>query len=215
MVWSQRRDLMNSSRTVLNCPEGKLADSMDPSLLFGSVMNKGQKFALWVGAGNLVMFLLFPPVDSFSFTDIKTPIFAGFHPVWTLSVNEKVNGNMLFLEMVVLLVNVAIAWLLLQDKKYPASAKRHFDYQNAILLTVGANLTVILLFPPFEYAYAMTRAILPSFQGFYFIFQAGPMLSIVTPLLYLEVVFVLFNGAILWLLFKREEVQVFSQQKTR
>ncbi|MGB8411037.1 MAG: hypothetical protein WCE58_14160, partial [Gallionella sp.] len=88
-----------------------------------------------------------------------------------------------------------------------------FDYQNAILLTVAANLTIILLFPPFEYAYAMTRAILPSFQGFYFVFQAGPMLSIVTPLLYLEVVFVLFNGAILWLLFKREEVQVFSPQK--
>jgi hypothetical protein len=56
--------------------------------------------------------------------------------------------------------------------------------------------------------------VLPSFQGFYFIFQAGPMLSIVTPLLYLEVMFVLFNGAILWLLFKREEVQVFSQQKS-
>ena len=178
-------------------------------------MNKRQKFALWVGAGNVVMFLLFPPVDSFSFTDIKAPIFAGFHPVWTLSVNEVVNGNMLFLEMVVLLVNVAIAWLLLQDEKYPARAKRHFDYQNAILLTVAGNLTVILLFPPFEYAYAMTRALLPSFQGFYFIFQAGPMLSIVTPLLYLEVVFVLFNGAILWLLFKREEVQVFPQQKTR
>jgi hypothetical protein len=178
-------------------------------------MNNRQKFALWVGAGNLVMLLLFPPVDTFSFTDIKAPIFSGFHFAWTLSVNEAVNGNMLFLEMVVLLVNVAIAWLLLQDEKNSARAKRHFNYQNAILLTVAANLTVILLFPPFEYAYAMTKAVLPSFQGFYFIFQAGPMLSIVTPLLYLEVMFVLFNGAILWLLFKREEVQVFSQQKSR
>ena len=44
---------------------------------------------------------------------------------------------------------------------------------------------------------------LPSFQGFYFIFMAGPMLAIVTPILYLEVVFVLFNGAALWLLFNR------------
>ncbi|MGA9666354.1 MAG: hypothetical protein WBQ69_07900 [Gallionella sp.] len=176
-------------------------------------MNKRQKFALWAGAGNLVIFLLFPPVDSFSFADIKAPVFAGFHPAWTFGVNEAVNENMLFLEMVVLLVNVAIAWLLLRDQTTPARAKRHFDYQNAILLTVAANLTIILLFPPFEYAYAMTRAILPSFQGFYFVFQAGPMLSIVTPLLYLEVVFVLFNGAILWLLFKREEVQVFSPQK--
>lgn len=160
------------------------------------------------------MLLLFPPVDTYSFTDIKAPFFAGFHFAWSLRVNETVNWNVLFLEMVVLLVNVAIAWLLLRDKKNPSRAKKHFDYQNAILLTVAANLTVILLFPPFQYAYAMTKAVLPSFQGFYFIFQAGPMLSIVTPLLYLEVMFVLFNGAILWLLFKREEVQVFSQQKS-
>jgi hypothetical protein len=183
-------------------------------MLFWKVMNNRQKFALWVGAGNLAMLLLLPPVDTYSFTDIKVPIFAGFHFAWTLNANEIINGNMLFLEMVVLLVNVAIAWLLLRDEKNPARAKRHFDYQNAILLTVAANLTVILLFPPFEYAYAMTKALLPTFQGFYFIFQAGPMLSIVTPLLYLEIVFVLFNGAILWLLFKREEVQVFSQQKS-
>jgi len=175
-------------------------------------MNNRQKFALWVGAGNLVMLLLFPPVDTFSITDIKAPIFAGFHFAGTLNAHEIINGNMLFLEMAVLLVNVAIAWLLFRDKSNPARAKKHFDYQNAILLTVAANLTVILLFPPFEYAYAMTKAVLPSFQGFYFIFQAGPMLSIVTPLLYLEVMFVLFNGAILWLLFKREEVQEFSQQ---
>ena len=40
-------------------------------------------------------------------------------------------------------------------------------------------------------------------QGFYFIFMAGPMLTIVTPILYLEVVFVLFNGSVLWLLFNR------------
>jgi hypothetical protein len=36
------------------------------------------------------------------------------------------------------------------------------------------------------------------------------MLAIVTPLLYLEVIFVLFNGAMLWLLFKREAVHEYS-----
>ena len=66
---------------------------------------------------------------------------------------------------------------------------------------VAANLTVILLFPPFQFFYAITGALLPSFQGFYCIFMAGPMLTIVTPILYLEVIFVLFNGAALWLLF--------------
>lgn len=96
-------------------------------------------------------------------------------------------------------MNVAIAWLLLRDGQRIIDTKQSLNYQNAILLIVAINLTVILLFPPFEYFYAMISALLPSFQGFYFIFTAGPMLTIVMPLLYLEVTFVLFNGAMLWL----------------
>jgi hypothetical protein len=177
------------------------------------MMNRKQKIALWVGAVNLALLLLFPPIDSFSFTDTKALVFAGFHFALTLSVNEVINSDVLFLEIVVLLVNVAIAWLLLQDKKNNIGAKRRFNFQNAILLVVAVNLTVILLFPPFEYFYAITSAILPTFQGFYFIFMAGPMLTIVTPLLYLEVMFVLFNGAVLWLLFKRETVPEYTPQE--
>ena len=168
-------------------------------------MNYKQKIALWVGAANLAVLLLFPPVDSFSFTDTKALVFAGFHFVLTLSANELVNGDVLFLEIVVLLVNIGVAWLLLQDDRKSFGVKRFFNLQNTILLIVAVNLTVILLFPPFEYFYAVSNALLPTFQGFYFIFAAGPMLAIVTPLLYLEVMFVLFNGAVLWLLFKREK----------
>lgn len=159
-----------------------------------------------MGAVNLAVLLLYPPIDSFSFTDTKALVFAGFHLIFTLSANEVINGDMLFLENVVLLVNVGVAWLLLRDGRYPAGAKRRFNFQDAILLMVAINLTVILLFPPFEYYYAITKAPLPTFQGFYFIFMAVPMLTIVTPLLYLEVIFVLFNGSMLWLLFKRDEV---------
>ncbi len=176
-------------------------------------MNQKQKIALWLGAINLVLLSLFPPIDSFSFTDTKALIFSGFHFVFTLNTNEVINGDVLFLEIVVLLVNVAVAWLLLQDQRKAAGAKRRFNFQNAILLIVAVNLTVILLFPPFEYVYAVTNALLPSFQGFYFIFQAGPMLTIVTPLLYMEVIFVLFNGAVLWLLFKHEKVRGMSIQE--
>jgi hypothetical protein len=170
-------------------------------------MNHRQKIALWMGAVNLAVLLLFPPIDSFSFTDTKALVFAGFHLVFALGANEVINGDVLFLEVVVLLVNVGVVWLLLRDEKSAGGTKRRFNFQNTILLIVATNLTVILLFPPFEYVYAMTNALLPNFQGFYFIFQAGPMLTIVTPLLYLEVIFVLFNGAMLWLLFKREEAQ--------
>jgi hypothetical protein len=166
-------------------------------------MNLKQKIALWLGAANLAMIWLFPPFDSFSFTDTKALIFAGFHFRFAREINEVINGDVLFLEMVVLLVNVGVAWLLLRDAGNIKKTKRYFNYQNAILLGVAVNVTVALLFPPFQFVYAITNALLPSFQGFYFIFMAGPMLTIVTPVLYLEVVFVLFNGAMLWLLFNR------------
>ena len=176
-------------------------------------MNRKQKIALWVGVANLAVILLFPPFDSFSFTDTKALIFAGFQFVFVHGSNEVINGNVLFLEIVVLLVNVGVAWLLLRDVRHAFGTRRHFNYQNAILLVVAANLTVILLFPPFEHVNAITGALLPTFQGFYFIFSAGPMLTIVAPILYLEVVFVLFNGAVLWLLFKKEKTVDLSPQE--
>jgi hypothetical protein len=176
-------------------------------------MNLKQKIALGLGAANFIVIWLFPPFDSFSFTDIKTLIFAGFHYRFGNSVNELINSDVLFLEIVVLVVNVAVAWLLLRDDKNSIGPRKFFNYQNAILLGVAINLTVILLFPPFQFFYALTSTLLPSFQGFYFIFMAGPMLTIVTPILYLEVVFVLFNAGMLWLLFNRIQERELSAQE--
>jgi hypothetical protein len=177
-------------------------------------VNLKQNIALWLGVVNLAVIWFFPPFDSFSFTDTKALVFAGFHYRFAYDANEVINGDVLFLELVVLLVNVGVAWLLLRDKHNIKNVKRYFHYQNAILLGVAVNLTVILLFPPFQFIYAVTNALLPSFQGFYFIFMAGPMLTIVTPMLYLEMVFVLFNGAMLWLLFNRVKERELSPQET-
>lgn len=176
-------------------------------------MNRKQKIALWLGMANLAMILLFPPFDSFPATDTRALIFAGFQFLLARDGNEVINGNVLFLEVVVLLVNVGVAWLLLRDARHMFGTRRRFNYQNAILLVVAANLTVILLFPPFEHVDAITGALLPTFQGFYFIFAAGPMLAIVAPILYLEVAFVLFNGAVLWLLFRRDKAVELSPQE--
>jgi hypothetical protein len=177
-------------------------------------LNLKQKIALGLGAVNLAVLWLFPPFDSFSFTDTKALIFAGFHFRFSRAANEVVNGNMLFLEVVVLLVNVGVAWLLLRDVENAAGIKERINYQNAILLVMAANLTVIILFPPFQLFYAVTSALLPTFEGFYFIFLAGPMLTLVTPILYLEVIFVLFNGSILWLLFNRVKEYDLSPQES-
>lgn len=176
-------------------------------------MNLRQKIALWLGAANLAVIWLFPPFDSFSFTDTQALIFAGFHFRFAHVIHETINGDLLFLENVVLLVNVGVAWLLLRDVKDITKSKGYINYQNAILLGVAGNLTLILLFPPFQYIYALTNAVLPSFQGFYFIFMSGPMLTVVTPILYLEVVFVLFNGSMLWLLFNRVTERELSSQE--
>jgi len=168
-------------------------------------VNSKQKIAIWVGLCNVIFLLLFPPYDSLTASEANALIFAGFNFVFSRSSNEVINTDVLFLEMVVLSVNVAIAWLLMRDNNDTADTKRFFTAQNSILLMVGINLTLILLFPPFEYVYAVTRAILPTFQGFYFIFSADPLFTIITPILYLEVVFVLVNGALLWLFFRKEK----------
>jgi hypothetical protein len=49
---------------------------------------------------------------------------------------------------------------------------------------------------------------LPSFDGFYFIFGDHGKRTIVTQLLYLEVIFVLTNGAIMWLLFRKTKADM-------
>ena len=178
-------------------------------------MNTKQKIALWIGAVNLAVIWLFPPFDSFSGTNNQALIFAGFHFRFVHELNEVINGDVLFLEIVVLLVNVGVTWLLLRDGRNIIGTKGHFNYQNVILLGVAANLTVIILFPPFQFFYSATAALLPSFQGFYFVFMAGPMLTIVTPILYLEVIFVLINGAVLWLLFTRVRERELSPQEAK
>ncbi len=175
-------------------------------------MNRNQKIALWVGLFNLVFLLLFPPYDSLSLLDANALVFAGFNFVFARAANEVINTDVLFLEVVVLAVNVAIAWLLLRDTK-PGNGRKRFNLQNGVLLMVAINLTVILLFPPFEYVYAVTKAVVPTFQGFYFIFSAGPMLTIITPILYLEVIFVLVNGALLWLFFRKKKPRELTPQE--
>lgn len=165
-------------------------------------MNRGRKIALLAAAANLAVILLFPPFDSHSFSNAYAPIFAGFHLAFSRTPSEAINANMLFLESAVVLINACIAWLLLRDSA--AATRRRFSYQNAVLLVVAINLVLILLFPPFENYQAVTLALLPSFQGFYFVFAHHPDLTLVSTLLYLEVIFVLVNGAILWLLFKEK-----------
>lgn len=164
-------------------------------------MNRYQKITLIVTAANLLLILLFPPFDYAPPGRGQIPAFEGFDFAFSSHPNRIINSAFLYLEVFVVLINATIAWLLMQ-KRTVAAGVRKFSSQNAVLLTVALNLIVILLFPPFENIQAVTQAVLPSFDAFYFVFGDNHDRTIVTTLLYLEVMFVLVNGALLWLLFK-------------
>lgn len=166
-------------------------------------MNRQQAIALALGAANLVLILAFPPYDYIPLTHGLVPTFAGFHFVGTPPANGVINHNFLVLEELVVLINTGIAWLLLRvpDQVSGSGLSRG---QRVVLWLVAINLVLILLFPPFENAQAISKATLPSFDGFHFVFADNARRQIVTSLLYIEVALVLINGGLLWLLFTRK-----------
>lgn len=174
-------------------------------------MNKYQWITVVLAAINLALVALFPPYDYISAARNNVPTFDGFYWLWSEVGNRKVNTNFQQIEYLVILLNAAIAWLLLKTRKEAkpdqgapeGDGNRKVDWQRVVLIGVGVNLLLVMLFPPMENFYAVTRAALPSFDGFYFIFGDHGPRTIVTQLLYLEVIFVLVNGAILWLLFRK------------
>ena len=164
-------------------------------------MNRKQAIALAMAAANIVLIMLFPPFDIYSLAKTQVPVFAGFYFYPSRNQYMVVNMSMLSLELFVVLINAGIAWLLLRTPTV-AVLRRRISLQNATLLVVAVNLVVIVLFPPFDSVFALTKASIPTFEGFYFIFAQRPNHVIVTAILYIEVIFVLINGAIFWLIFR-------------
>ncbi len=164
-------------------------------------MNQHQAIALAVAAANIVLIILFPPFDAYSISKAQIPVFAGFYFYPGRSDYMIVNSSLLFIELFVVLINAGIAWLLLRTKKVVVTP-HGISLQNATLLVVAVNLVVIVLFPPFESVFALTQASLPTFEGFYFVFARQANHVIVSTILYIEVFFVLINGAIFWLIFR-------------
>jgi hypothetical protein len=163
-------------------------------------MNRQQAIALCIAAANLALALAFPPYDYVSLARGNVPTFGGFHFFGAAPANALLNHNFLTLEVLVVLINGGIAWLLLRGGP-PLAGRRISRGQRSVLWLMAINLVLVLLFPPFENYYAITKAALPSFDGFYFLFDDNAQRQIVTTLLYLEVALVLINGGLLWLLF--------------
>ena len=176
-------------------------------------MNKYQAITLVIAVANVLLVLLFPPFDYISPARSNVPTFEGFALVFGEHPNRVINSDFLQIEAFVILANAAIAWLLLKDRP-PVQVGEKTNWQRIVLLGVGLNLLVALLFPPMENYYAVTRAVLPSFDGFYFLFEEHGKHTIVTAILYIEVFLILVNGALLYLLFRNTKpVQVSAEER--
>ena len=181
-----------------------------------STMNNAQRIALILAAANLALLLLFPPYDYVSLQYGNIATFDGFYLVFGVHPNRVMNASFLALEIIVVLINTCIALLLLRQPplrqlKRPGGNSR----QRAVLALVAINLVLVLLFPPFEYFSAITKAALPTFEGFYFVFGDNSLRQMVTPILYLEVALILINGALLWLLLRDKTPEEVSAEQAR
>jgi hypothetical protein len=179
-------------------------------------MNRYQAVTLIVAATNLLVMLLFPPYDYVGAMHHDVPNFSGFLPVFGEHSNRLVNRDFLAIEIFTVLTNTAIALLLLRER---ARLRRRTDRQNLVLVGVALNLLLALLFPPFQDHYTASNALLPSFDGFYFVFKDNSMRVMVASILWLEFIFILVNGAMLWLLLQRPapqemtEAELFAQSE--
>ncbi len=170
-----------------------------------------KKYLIAFAIFNLAIVLLFPPFDDYSITNRGIAIFYGF--VFILNGNERlqINQSMLYLEVMVILINFGIFWLLTNTGNRRRITMR-IGLRNTSMIVIALNLIAILLFPPFEYVSSMTHAVIPTFDGFYFIFSHPRYQVIVTPILYIEVFLVLINGGLMLLLFKEKKTVGSAQE---
>lgn len=178
-------------------------------------MNRPLLIALAVIALNLMLVLLFPPYDYVSLQRGNVPTFDGFYFVFGNNPNRVANTDFLTLEILVVLINACIAWLLLHDRPIGKAQPGGNLYQRGVLAVVAVNLMLVVLFPPFQNYAAITKAALPTFEGFYFLFGDNSQRQLVASILYIEVALILANGALLWLILKGRSREKLSVEEIR
>jgi hypothetical protein len=159
-------------------------------------MNRFQKIVLYGAVVNVLVLFLFPPYDMTSFG--RTRMFDAFYPMFAVPPNRVINGDVLYLLTFAVLINAALAWLLLAGPKGRPDEPR-VDAQTLVIVFGMANLALALLFPPMEAFPFAQRVTVGTFDGFYFAFGDKARRSIFVPLLYMEVLYVLTNACAFWL----------------
>lgn len=170
-----------------------------------------QWITIFAALANSGLVCVFPPYDYISLQRGNIPTFAGFFPLLAHHHNYAINFNFLTLEILVVLINAAIAWLLLGRRS--DVQKKSDIWQKRVLWLVAINLVVMLLFPPFENYAAITKAFLPTFEGFYFVFGDNSQRQLVTTILYIEIALLLINGGLLLLFLKDRSKEKLTPQQ--
>lgn len=177
-------------------------------------LSRQQWITLVAALANSALVSLFPPYDYVSLQRGNIPTFSGFYWVLGQHTNHVVNTDFLSLEIFVILVNAGIAWLLLDNKQTSSPPKKQV-WRHGVLWMVGINLIVMLLFPPFENYTSVNKAIIPSFEGFFFVFGDNSQRQLVTTILYIEIALLLINGGLLLLFLKDRKQEKLSPREIK
>jgi hypothetical protein len=162
-------------------------------------MNKYQRLVMTVAIIDLIIMVMVPPFSDRSLSRHVLPSFDGFYPIFTKIGSQPIHRDLLAMQFMLVAVNALIAWLALQIHR--RSEFHKYDYGKAIAALAGANVLVMLLFPPFEPYASLLRPTGPSFDSFGFVFGPRSARAVFTPLLYIEIIFVLVNALSIFLLF--------------
>jgi len=149
---------------------------------------------------NLALLLLFPPFDSQPLGRIGPANFDAFYPVFDWPARGTLNSGLLYLEILPVLINAALAWLLLQGTPRQPSRPR-IRWQSVLQWLVIADLLLILMFPPFETLPLAARMGERAFEGFRFVLSGSIQRGVFLPLLFLELLMLAVNATALWLAF--------------
>ena len=177
-------------------------------------LSRQQWITLVAAIANSALVSLFPPYDYISFQRGNIPTFSGFYWVLGQHTNHVVNTDFLTLEIFAILVNVGIAWLLIDNKQTSSPSQKQF-WRHGVLWMVGINLIVMLLFPPFENYASVSKAVVPSFEGFFFIFGDNSQRQLVTTILYIEIALLLINAGLILLFLKDRKQEKLDPQEIK